>query len=155
MLCSQLLQEPAAGSMAATTAFAVKVMLPHGHSLPLTEHSEGTSAGPFLNTGLLWQATLVPGPPIQPGVTFLRATRQPEAPPTQASFLPPPVTGVKPTVQTQGSPCVLLPPFYPLQTVPAHKSLAHLIPFRHLLLELLQTNHGSCFCISICIFLWN
>lgn len=48
-----------------------KVILPHSGSRPLTEHSEGTSAGPFLNTGLLWQATLLPGHPISLAQPFL------------------------------------------------------------------------------------
>lgn len=120
--------------MAATTAFAVKVMLPHGRSLPLTEHSEGTSAGPFLNTGLLWQATLVPGPPIQPGATFLRTTPQPEAPPTQASFLPPPLSQVS-SLQSRH------------KALPVHCSLLFILYRQSLPINLLHISFhlGICF----------
>lgn len=122
-LCSEFLQELAAGSTADGVlaegshrhyCITVKVMLPHDCFLPPTGHSEGSSAGPFLNTGLLRQATLVPGHPISLAQPFIERHCSLRLLVVLSSC--PPVTGVKPTVQREGSPCLLLlPPLSLLQ----------------------------------------
>lgn len=115
-----------------TTAICCKARLVWGCSLPLAEPREASSAEPVLhNMGLLWQAICIPEHPnnlVQP--------LQSEAP-RQGRVLRPscsPAPEVKPTVQMEGSTCLLLVLLFMLQRQSPPGNLSQVF-CRHLLLD--------------------